>query len=155
MHAIDRIGEGPWYDRNGLLVAENKAGLLQDRPAGDPATINDLPNEFGEGLKSMGDTHDVLTGTNAQGMLDSTDPANTCNDWTSTTAEPTSSGPFGGDLRVGHAWPSMLSGTNWIAVHGERSCAPGVNLVQDGPGDGSSVGAGGGWGAIYCFALQP
>jgi hypothetical protein len=28
-----------------------------------------------------------------------------------------------------------------------------VNLVQNGGGDGSSIGAGGGWGAIYCFAL--
>ena len=29
VNAIDRIGEGPWYDRMGRLVAMNKAALLQ------------------------------------------------------------------------------------------------------------------------------
>ncbi|MDD9970396.1 MAG: hypothetical protein OXR73_29430 [Myxococcales bacterium] len=181
IHAIDRIGEGPWYDRNGRLVSEDKAGLLAgDRPAGDAQTINDLPNEFGEGLKMMGDTHDILTGSNAMGMLDSPEPENTCNNWTSTTVMPIGGGfglpdgfdfedlfagfgsrdggvGFGGrpgGLRVGHSWPA-ISGQNWIASHSETSCAAGVNLVQNGPGDGSSVGAGGGWGAFYCFALTP
>ncbi len=184
VHAIDRIGEGPWYDRNGRLIAQDLAGLLQDRPAGEAAAVNDLPNEFGEGLQQMGDTHDILTGSNAMGMLDSPEPENTCLDWTSTTAVPIGGGfgfpggsgafgmPGGGDgdgdsgpggfmpggapggLRVGHSWPAF-SGMNWIAAHSETSCAAGVNLVQNGPGDGSSVGAGGGWGAIYCFALQP
>ncbi|MDD9941852.1 MAG: hypothetical protein OXU20_12480 [Myxococcales bacterium] len=181
VHAIDRIGDGPWYDRNGRLVADNRAGLLSDRPAGDAQTINDLPNEFGEGLKQFGDTHDVMTGTNAMGQLDSPDPANTCNDWTSTTAMPgggprgeggpprgsgfprpgsgfpTGGGGPGGSspgLRLGHSWPAR-SGASWIAVHPASSCAAGVNLVQNGPGDRSSVGAGGGWGGIYCFALTP
>src|SRR5262245_33405057 len=49
-HAIDRIGDGPWYDRNGRLVAMNRAGLLQARPAGDPQSVNDLPDEAGVGL---------------------------------------------------------------------------------------------------------
>ena len=156
VHASERIGEGPWYDRNGLLIAENIQGLLGDRPDGDPATVNDLPNEFGEGLEAMGDTHDVMTGTNAMGQLDSTDPANTCNDWTSTTVTPVGGGRSGGGgLRLGHAWPAERSGTNWMAVHSASSCGAGVNLVQNGAGDGSSVGAGGGWGAIYCFALSP
>ncbi|MBK9033435.1 MAG: hypothetical protein IPL61_19570 [Myxococcales bacterium] len=57
-------------------------------------------------------------------------------------------------VRCGHAWPAM-SGMNWITAHRVRGCAPGVNLVQNGPGTGDTVGAGGGWGAIYCFALAP
>ena len=155
VHAIERIGEGPWYDRNGRLIAEDLAGLLQERPDGDPQTVNDLPNEFGEGLQDMGDTHDVMTATNRDGQLDSTDPANTCNDWTSTTAVPIGGGRGeGGGLRLGHSWPAG-SGMSWTTVHSARSCAAGVNLIQNGGGDGSSVGAGGGWGAIYCFALQP
>lgn len=48
-----------------------------------------------------------------------------------------------------------MTGTNWKNSHAVTSCRPGVNIVQGGRGDGSSVGAGGGWGAIYCFALQP
>ncbi|MET0591985.1 MAG: hypothetical protein ABW133_04750, partial [Polyangiaceae bacterium] len=48
VHAIDRIGEGPWYDRVGRLFALSKEDLLQQRPRGaDPAIINDFPNEYG------------------------------------------------------------------------------------------------------------
>jgi hypothetical protein len=32
VHAKDRIGTGPWYDRTGRLVAMNLAGLLKNRP---------------------------------------------------------------------------------------------------------------------------
>ena len=133
VHAKMRIGEGPWYDRNGRLVAENLTGLLQERPDGDAQTVADLPDEFGRGLKSMGDTHDVLTATNAQGMLDSTDMANTCNDWTSIDAMPTGGGGFPGagfgGLRIGHAWPAN-SGANWMTAHTEASCKPGVRSEE-------------------------
>ena len=149
IHALDRIGSGPWYDRNGRLVAMNRAGLLMQRPAGDAAVINDLPDETGQGTRRLGDTHDVMTGSNTQGQLDGTSAANTCNDWTSVQ------GPGTENLvRCGHAWPAM-SGMHWIQAHRLRGCEPGINLVQNGPGTGYSVGAGGGWGAIYCFALQP
>ena len=48
IHAIDRIGNGPWYDRRGRLLAMTKADLLYDRPMGaDPAIGNDFPNEDG------------------------------------------------------------------------------------------------------------
>jgi hypothetical protein len=155
VHARDRVGEGPWYDRNGRLIAQNLEGLLQTRPDGDSQTKNDLPNEFGEGLMAMGDTHDVLTGTNLEGMLDSTNMLNTCNDWTSVDAVPTGGGFMSqGGLRLGHSWPAG-SGYSWTTVHTAESCKAGVNLTQNMQGDGSSVGAGGGWGAIYCFALTP
>jgi hypothetical protein len=149
VHAIDRIGEGPWYDRNGSVFALNKAGLLSDRPTGgDPALAQDFTDEDGVPLTEFGDSHDVLTGTNKEGMLMENDPAGTCQDWTST--EP------GDNHRVmcGHAWPAM-SGRNWMQSHGAPGCEPGVNLIQDGPGMGSCVGCGGGWGGIYCFALTP
>jgi hypothetical protein len=147
VNAIDRVGEGPWYDRTGRLVAQNKAGLLSERPAGDSQTVSDLPDESGLGTKRMGDTHDVITGSGKTGQLKSPGViANTCEDWTSTTAR--------GVVVVGHAWPAG-SGRHWIEAHNERSCAAGVNLVQNGPGNGSSIGAGGGWGGYYCFALTP
>lgn len=149
IHAIDRIGDGPWYDRQGRLVAMDKAGLLQQRPAGEAAVVNDLPDETGSGLRAMGDTHDVMTGSNASGRLDGASAAATCQDWTSAV------GPGSENLvRCGHSWPAQ-SGMNWITAHRLRGCAPGVNLVQNGPGTGNTVGAGGGWGAIYCFALEP
>ena len=45
IHAIDRIGEGPWYDRNGLLVAMTKADLLFDRPKGGPWCGHSWPRQ--------------------------------------------------------------------------------------------------------------
>jgi hypothetical protein len=151
VHAIERIGQGPWYDANGRLISQNIQGLLGERPAGDAATINDLPDEQGLPLRMLGDSHDVLTGSNRQGRLNNAALASTCNDWTS------ADGAVGRNLVMcGHSWPrDPRSGRQWIADHTVRGCAPGVNLVQNGPGVGDCVGCGGGWGAIYCFALQP
>ncbi len=147
VNAIDRIGEGPWYDRNGRLIAMNRTGLLTgDRPMGDAQAVNDLPDETGQGTKRLGDTHDVITGSNRMGTLYSTNAAATCQDWTSVVGK--------GPVMCGHAWPAF-SGMHWIQAHGEPSCQAGTNLVQMGSGNGSSIGAGGGWGGFYCFALQP
>src|SRR6478736_4383695 len=70
-NAIERIGTGPWYDRNDKLVASDTAGLLQERPNG-MTTINDLPNELGIPNRAgtgtgMDDNHDTITGSNTQG----------------------------------------------------------------------------------------
>jgi hypothetical protein len=147
VHAINRIGEGPWYDRRGRLIAMTEAGLTgtSNRPVGEASAVNDLPDETGQGTKRLGDTHDVITGSNRQGMLATMDPVRTCQDWTSTT---------GRGVQMGHSWPAG-SGMHWIVAHTEPSCAAGVNLVQNGPGNGSSIGAGGGWGGFYCFATTP
>lgn len=161
VHAADRVGDGPWYDRNGRLVAEDLQGLLNERPDGDAQTINDLPDEHGTALTELGDSHDIITGSNEQGRLAHTELERTCNDWTSTTVNPqVGGGGFGlpgflSGVQLGHSWPSDRSGRHWITVHTASSCGAGVNLEQNGPGDGSSIGAGGGWGAIYCFALEP
>ena len=150
VHAIDRIGAGPWYDRNGRLVANNAADLLKARPAGDPQNTEDLPNEMGQGQKQFGDNHDVLTGSDAKGQLNSTDPAATCQDWTSAV------GP-GSEKKVmaGHSWPSTKS-PGWLQAHPVPGCAAGVQLKQTGNGSGTNhVGGAGGYGGIYCFALTP
>ncbi len=150
VHAIERIGQGPWYDANGRLVANNLAGLAGNRPAGDPQTINDLPTEHGMPLTAYGDAHDVVTGSNRQGRLNSTNLASTCNDWTSAAAI--------GAMQVmcGHSFPRQgRGGLNWVSDHGLRGCTPGINLQQNGPGSGTCIGCSGGYGALYCFALTP
>jgi hypothetical protein len=53
---------------------------------------------------------------------------------------------------MGHSWPAG-SGTHWAETHAGHSCAAGTNFIQDGPGDSSTVGGGGGYGGFYCFAL--
>ena len=149
VNAIDRIGDGPWYDRNARLIASDRAGLLHTRPAGDPQTIEDLPDETGQPLSLIGDTHDIMTGSDENGELERDDPVSTCNDWTAS-----SGAEFEHEVRIGHSWPAF-SGEHWIASHPMPGCSPGVNLIQDGPGQGDCVGCGGGWGGIYCFALTP
>jgi len=147
VNAIERIGAGPWYDRNDKLVATNTAGLLQERPSG-MTTINDLPNELGLPNRAgtgtgMDDNHDTITGTNTQGKWDG---GATCSDWTSATG---SDGP-----RVGHSWPAQ-SGKSWMQAHTAPGCEPSVALVQMGGGSGNGIGNGGGYGGFYCFALKP
>jgi len=158
VHAIERIGEGPWYDANERLVSENIQGLLQERPAGDPQTINDLPDENGVPISALGDAHDIVTASNRQGRLFSPNPESTCNDWTS------DSGNVGNDLVMcGHSFPRMSrrpggrnSGQQWLSDHNLRGCAPGVELRQTGGGQGENfIGASGGYGGLYCFALTP
>ena len=155
INAIDRVGQGPWYDRLGRIVAMNKTALAMTRPQGmDPAIVNDFPNEDGvpnhnpDGMGNV-DNHDFLTGTGPAGLLYNSDWAFTCRDWTSKVA--TEGAPW-----VGHSWPAG-SGMNWMSALREAGCAPGVNLVEMGPPNPANptVGSGGGYGGFYCFALTP
>ena len=202
VHAIDRIGKGPWYDRRGRLLAKTREDLLHDRPLGaDPAIVDDFPNEDGvpnhapDGTEV--DNHDFLTGTGADGKLYGSDWGATCHDWTSSVGSD-------GRPRVGHSWPrdfsklfgdggmppfpfpdggmppfptggmgagfpgfppggfdpsqfGEINGVNWMSSLNEAGCAPGAMLIEMGPPNPNNptVGSGGGYGGIYCFALTP
>ena len=148
VNAIDRIGPGPWYDRLGRLVANDRAGLLAGpRPNGTQQVGMDLPNESGEG-NHQDDNHDTLTGSDKQGLLS----GSTCSDWTSKSG----TGPS-----CGHSWPrsssNLNSGGHWLSDHKVPGCAAGISLdPSNGGGAGSNtVGGAGGYGGIYCFALTP
>ncbi len=172
--AINRIGSGPWYDRLERLLANTTTELLNTRPTAAHATIiNDFPNEDGvpnhdalqSGNTTNQDNHDILTGTSATGTLHKATA--TCSDWTS------SAGSSSQKPRCGHSWPAGAGGggigmgggsmSNWMSALDEAGCAPGYNLAESVNGqpstpgsDGTlSVGSGGGYGAIYCFALTP
>lgn len=171
VNAIDRVGEGPWYDRLGRTFALSKADLISERPVGiDDAIRDDFPNEDGvpnhqpDPNQGEVDNHDTLTGSNENGQL--YDASATCADWTSTA------GAEDGRPRVGHSWPRYGgpggggggfpgggdgSMAHWISSLDEAGCAPGVSLVEMGPPDPNNptVGSGGGYGGFYCFALHP
>ncbi|MDC0672386.1 hypothetical protein [Nannocystis radixulma] len=173
--AIDRVGEGPWYDRLGRLFAATKADLVSERPIGiDAAIKDDFPNEDGvpnhqpDPLQDEVDNHDFLTGTNENGQLYSSTA--TCLDWTSAIGDR----DLEGRPRVGHSWPRYggMGGpgpgpgpgpdgdgsmAHWMSSLDESGCAPGVNLIEMGPPQENAVtvGSGGGYGGIYCFSLIP
>lgn len=172
--AIDRVGDGPWYDYNGRLLAENVDGLIpgeDGRPVGDPQLTEMFTDEYGEPIKPSDDidNHDTLTGSGDDGRLFVEDDAGelaTCSDWTSNTLRDENvggegGGPGGGGSRgrvpVGHSWPrSDSNGRNWSHEHNVNGCEPGVFIGVGGgaPPDNFTVGGGGGYGAFYCFALE-
>jgi hypothetical protein len=170
VNAIDRVGEGPWYDRLGRVFALTKDDLKTERPTNiDPAIKDDFPNEDGVPNHAPNpndgqvDNHDTLTGTNELGQLYS--KTATCKDWTANAGDLASEGK----PRVGHSWPRYMmgpgpgpgggdgSGANWMSSLDESGCAPGVSLIEMGPPQANSVtvGSGGGYGGFYCFALTP
>jgi hypothetical protein len=167
IHARDRIGNGPWYDRTGRLIAQNLTALLNTRPQGaDASIVANLPNERGEPNRASEDidNHDTVTGSNTMGQYNG---GPTCEDWTTTeTPTPPAAGSSGGGGRnngggnrsagpmCGHSWPAQ-SGESWIQAHPAPGCAPSVSLVQMGGGSGTGIGNSGGYGGIYCFALSP
>jgi hypothetical protein len=159
VHARDRIGEGPWYDRLGRIVAMNKTDLLQAWPQGaDPVIQYDLPNEFGvpnhdpDGTGQV-DNHTTVTGTGPNGMLAGMDPSLTCQDWTSSEGA-------AGKPRIGFSWrggAGMAMGSMWYTgMFNEAGCAARINLdprIMDLSTLG--IGAQGGYGGFYCLALEP
>ena len=87
----------------------------------------------------------------------STGRRSACHDWTSKVGTD-------GQPHVGHSWPRRFgpgfpggSAESWISVLDEAGCAPGVSLIEMGSPDPhiKTVGSGGGYGGIYCFALSP
>jgi len=178
VHAIDRIGQGPWHDANGRLVATGLAGLMGTRPDGDPQTINDLPDECGVPISMLGDAHDVPTGSNKAGQLRSNDPESTCNDWTSNDPTvgvssggggPGSGGPSANAVFCGHTFPRQgggggpgggrggdgePKGQEWLSDHKLKGCGKGAVITQ-GQSTETCIGCSGGYGALYCFAEVP
>ena len=158
VHAIERVGAGPWYDRIGRLVAMTKDDLLQPWPRGaDPAIIYDLPNEYGvpnhnpDGTGNV-DNHNTLTGTGADGKVVGTDWGLTCHDWTSKVGTD-------GTPRIGFSWlggAASFPGSAWYTGNfNEAGCAALINLTDINDPLARGVGSQGGYGGFYCLALTP
>src|SRR5687767_620581 len=83
-HARDRIGQGPWYNVNLQLIANNLTELHSR--TGDASLFLDERGQRINGQWTGSPTpneHDILTGSNANGTLF---PGRTCTDWTSESA---------------------------------------------------------------------
>ncbi len=134
-NARDRIGSGPWYNANGVQIASSVDDLHSES---NNLTKETQLTESGEQVNGRGDEpnrHDILTGSDLQGMAIAGDDDSTCSNWTSNGE---------GSALVGHH--DRTGGgdnpTSWNSAHGSRGCSQ-ENLQGTG-GDG----------LFYCFAID-
>jgi hypothetical protein len=135
VNAKDRIGKGPWRNAKGTVIAANVDEL---HSAKSNLTKETLLTEKGQPVNGRGDTpnqHDVLTGSQMNGMAYTDNMDHTCNNWTSSST---------GGAQVGHSDRMGLAETeeakSWNSSHPSKGCSQ-ENLV-----------ATGGAGYFYCFA---
>ena len=142
IHARSRIGTGPWYNADGVLLANDLDELHDPSLVGDPELVVDETGEpvNGQWNGVAPNEHDVITGSDASGMLLLTD-VTTCSDWTSNTLQP---GP-----QVGHTDgmgpmmnTSMPNFTSWNGGHAAAGCSA------------ADLQSRGGAGKFYCFAAN-
>src|SRR5690606_1310172 len=132
VNARDRIGQGPWYNAKGALVANDLEQLhSEESNAGKEVSLN----ERGEMVNGRGDDpnrHDILTGSNPDGTV-AGGLETTCNNWTSNGE---------GSAMVGHH--DRQGGgerpNSWNSAHLTRGCSQ------------SDLQGTGGDGLFYCFA---
>ena len=135
VNARDRIGEGPWVNAQGTQIAADVDELHSEA---NDITKETALNEVGEVVNGRGDEpnmHDLLTGSQLDGMAFAEEADMTCSNWTSNGE---------GSAMVGHHdLIGNREGINfWNFSHGSRGCS------QEG-----LVGTGGA-GLFYCFAAN-
>ncbi|MDG2420347.1 MAG: hypothetical protein P8N40_01440 [Gammaproteobacteria bacterium] len=137
VNARDRIGQGPWANALGAIIANNLTSLHYDN---SNITWENAVDENGNRIASRIETpdfseHDILTGSQIDGSAFPVGQDQTCNNWTSNDE---------GSARVGHAdrWSFLTPGAPWNSSHGTPGCSQ-EELI--------SVG---GAGLLYCFAID-
>ena len=133
VNARDRIGTGPWFNKDGVMVASSVANL-HDAAANNIRKTTAL-DETGAVVNGAGDNpnvHDIITGSLANGMA----AANHCNNWTSSAATGVTAQTGHHDRMGGGADP-----TSWNSAHATQGCSAGAFQNS------------GGRGSYYCFAL--
>ncbi|TRC76449.1 hypothetical protein FJV80_26960 [Mesorhizobium sp. WSM4310] len=134
--ARDRIGKGPWFNAEGVKIADDVASLHSDANGIAKQTALD---EKGEVVNGRGDTpnrHDMLTGSKPDGTRIADQ---TCGDWTMSGAE--------GAAMMGHhdrtGLDDSAAAKSWNSSHASR----------DGRSQEALKGTGGD-GLFYCFATN-
>jgi len=134
INAIERIGTGPWVNAFGVTVATDTENLLSDD---NNIALETALTESGAQVNGIGDVplrHDILTGTELNGLASTAATDTTCSNWTSNSA---GSALVGHHDRVGGG-PNPMS---WSTAHDTPGCSQ-ANLQSTG-GDG----------LFYCFAM--
>lgn len=134
INARSRIGAGPWFNVNGVMVATS-VDNLHDAAGNNMNKLTSL-DETGATVNGAGDTpntHDILTGSLANGMA----APNHCDNWTSSAATGVTANVGHHDRMGGGADPS-----SWGAAHATNGCSA---VAFQGSG---------GRGSFYCFAVN-
>lgn len=145
VNARDRIGNGPWANANGAIIANNLEHLH-----GDTVELGQIGNnvhrlttltEKGTPIKGVGETpneHDIITGSQPDGTAYTDDADHTCKNYTSSSKD--------GIVQLGHSDRTNRGATggnvSWNSTHASRGCSQ-ENLVSTG-----------GAGRFYCFAAD-
>jgi hypothetical protein len=135
VNARDRIGNGPWYNANGVMIAAN---LDELHGAANKIDKTTGLNEKGGVINGFGDTplmHDIMTGSTPDGRVAA---GTTCQDWTASS---------GNTATVGHhdrkgTNPDPVANASWNSSHKTAGCAP-AELARSGSA-----------GLLYCFAVR-
>jgi len=134
INARDRIGKGPWQNAKGVIVAKSIDDLHSNANNINKETALTEKGEVVSGRGDAVNTHDILTGSDPQGLFSTAGGDTTCGNWTK-SAE--------GSAIVGHHDRSGLKETrhmkSWNSSHGSRGCSQ--DLLK----------ASGGAGLFYCF----
>jgi hypothetical protein len=137
VNARDRIGRGPWKNAKGVVVASSVDDL--HGPDNKLSKQNSL-TEKGEVISGRGDAvnmHDILTGSTADGRIDTSAADTTCGNWTKSGE---------GSAMVGHHDRIGLNESapmkSWNASHATKGC--GMDALK----------STGGGGLLYCFAAN-
>jgi hypothetical protein len=135
VNARDRIGKGPWYNVNGVLVAHDVEQLHGDNNINKQTALT----EKGQVVNGRGDNpnrHDMLTGSQANGRAFSGSEDMTCGNWTKSGSD--------GSAMLGHHDRQGTSGNamSWNSAHPSKGC------------DQQGLRSTGGDGLFYCFAVK-
>jgi hypothetical protein len=141
INARDRIGQGPWQNFKGEVVARSADDLHSD---GNKLSMETSLTERGTIVAGRGYTpnyHDALTGSQADGRAFSSDEDRTCHNWTSSTK---------GAAMLGHIDRKGLrddpESKSWNSSHLSRG--------PDGGCSQTDLRSTGGNGLFYCFAAN-
>ena len=136
VNARDRIGNGPWVNAKGIVVAKN----LDELHGANNLTKQTALTEKGEAVTGRGDAlnnHDILTGSQPDGRAFPADKDTTCGNWTRRGE---------GSAIVGHHDRLGLRddepSRSWNSSHGSRGCSLEALRMT------------GGAGLYYCFAVR-
>lgn len=138
VNARDRIGKGPWHNAKGEMVAKSVEDLHSDNNKLSKQTSLTEKGEVVTGSGDKPNMHDILTGSDPQGLYSTAGGDTNCRNWTSSSE---------GSAIVGHHDRTGLMQTtrhmtSWNSSHGSAGCSQEA-LVKTG-----------GAGLIYCFAAD-